>query len=110
MCHVIFIFQLAMKRKGLMPCICCQNQLNSGMILKVERSTGAKYKSCPHCSAANGAEHVFHRYPAGFGNTPARVTARNPDGYQSYCNECRGLPKNVPSSNYVNGLLCSSLM
>ncbi len=93
-----------------MPCKCCQNQLNSGMIIKKDRTTGARYKSCPHCTAENGSEHVFHRYPHDFGNTPARITAKNPDGHQSYCKECRALPRHEPSSNYVNGMLCSNLI
>ncbi len=93
-----------------MPCNCCQLQLNSGMIKKTEPNTGAIYKSCPHCTAVNGSEHVFHRYPAEFTNTSARVTATNPDGHQSYCTPCRNLARHVPSSNYVNGVQCSNLI
>lgn len=91
-----------------MRCTCCQSPLNSGMIKKVD-ATGAVYKSCPHCSAANGSEHVFHRYPSQFGFTPARVTAKNPDGHQSYCIECRSQPKGSVSTNHTNGVICSNL-
>lgn len=92
-----------------MPCTCCNGRLNSGMIKKVDSTTGAIYKSCPHCTHANGSEHVFHRYPSAYGNTPARVTASNPDGHQSYCKNCRTLPKGAPSNSYNQGALCSNL-
>lgn len=79
------------------------------MLIKKDSSTGALYKACGHCTEANGSEHVFHRYPALFGNTPARVTASNPNGHQSYCKDCRALPKGVPSNAYTRGVLCSNL-
>ncbi|MCS6124834.1 hypothetical protein [Shewanella baltica] len=93
-----------------MSCTCCQAQLNSGMVQKKDANTGEKYKSCPHCTEANGSEHVFHRYPSDFGNTPARITAKNPNGHQSYCKECRGLARGVASNAYIRGVLCSSLV
>ncbi|TKB47737.1 hypothetical protein FCL40_14770 [Ferrimonas sediminicola] len=93
-----------------MTCSCCNGRLNIGMIHKVDPMTGQRFKSCPHCSDANGSEHVFHPYPAAFGKTPARVTARNPDGYQSYCRECRNLDKGDVSKVHRNGRLCSSLI
>jgi len=93
-----------------MSCSCCGKKLNSGMIHKKDQNTGQKFKSCPHCSAANEVEHVFHPYPSLFGKTPARVTARNPDGNQSYCIDCRALDKGEPSHTYMNGKLCSSLV
>ncbi|WP_318478030.1 hypothetical protein [Photobacterium leiognathi] len=73
-----------------MACNCCGKRLNIGMI---QKNTGKKFKSCPHCSDANGGEHVYHPYPHSFGKTPARKTARNPDGYQSYCVDCRRLER-----------------
>lgn len=79
------------------------------MIHKTDPNTGKKFKSCPHCSDANGGEHVYHSYPASFGKTPARKTARNPDGYQSYCVDCRNLNKGVTSFVYQSGRVCSSL-
>lgn len=88
---------------------CCKVELNSGMLIKRDPHTGALYKACGHCSDANGTEHVFHRYPAQFGKTPARVTAANPDGHQSYCKDCRRLSKGVPSNVYKSGVLCSNL-
>ncbi|WP_305813931.1 hypothetical protein [Photobacterium leiognathi] len=57
--------------------------MNIGMIQKIDPNTGKRFKSCPHCSDANGGEHVYHPYPHSFGKTPARKTAKNPDGYQS---------------------------
>jgi hypothetical protein len=93
-----------------MSCTCCQGQLNSGMVQKIDENTGERYKSCPHCTEAHGSEHVFHRYPSDFGNTPARVTARNPHGHQSYCKECRSLARGVSSSAYARGTLCSHLV
>lgn len=92
-----------------MPCKCCTYPLNSGMIHKKDLATGQKFKSCPHCSDANGTEHVFHPYPNSFGKTPRRVTKRNPDGDQSYCIECRALDKGVVSKVYSSGRLCSTL-
>lgn len=91
-----------------MSCSCCSKKLNIGMIQKNDPVTRKKYKSCPHCSVAHGKEHIFHPYPASFGKTPARKTARNPDGYQSYCSECRTLEKGVASSVYQSGRKCSS--
>jgi len=93
-----------------MSCICCGSSLNSGMLHRKNLSTGQKYKSCPHCTEANGSVHVFHLYPAQYGRTPARVTARNPHGHQSYCIDCRALKKGVPSSAYVRGILCKNLV
>jgi hypothetical protein len=93
-----------------MSCTCCQGQLNSGMLRKKDSSTGIKYKSCPHCTEANGSVHVFHPYPVQFGFTPARVTAKNPNGHQSYCISCRKLKKGMPSTAYTRGALCSSLV
>lgn len=93
-----------------MTCSCCNKPLNVGMIHKRDPHTGQKFKSCPHCSDANGGEHVFHPYPSSFGKTPARVTARNPEGYQSYCIDCRRLDKGVQSQAYMNGKACSSLV
>lgn len=91
-----------------MGCACCGSKLNSGMLTKIDFKTGQKFKSCPHCSAANGGEHVFHPYPAQFGKTPARVTARNPDGHQSYCIDCRGLDKGIVSTVHSHGRSCST--
>lgn len=92
-----------------MSCTCCGEKLNIGMIHKIDSRTGKKFKSCPHCSDANGGEHVFHPYPASFGKTPARKTARNPEGYQSYCYDCRNLDKAEVSRVYKSGRVCSSL-
>lgn len=93
-----------------MSCSCCQGQLNTGMLKKKDKGTGEIYKSCPHCTDANGSEHIFHKYPAEFGFTPARVTARNPNGDQSYCKACRALSKGTMSNNYNKGVLCSNLV
>ena len=92
-----------------MSCTFCGQKLNDGMILKTDPATGKKFKSCPHCSDANGGEHVFHPYPASFGHTPARVSKKNPDGYQSYCYDCRKLDKGVMSHTYKSGRVCSDL-
>jgi len=80
------------------------------MIHKKDLTTGQKYKSCGHCTEANGTEHVFHPYPAQYGRTPARVTAKNPDGNQSYCIDCRKLKKGVASSGFTRGTLCKDLV
>ncbi|MDH5935049.1 hypothetical protein AB4584_24230 [Vibrio splendidus] len=90
-----------------MRCSCCNSQLNSGRVFK-RLANGALLKSCPHCSVANGSEHVFHRHPQNFGQTPARVSARNPDGDQSYCIDCRALDKGEPSKVSDRGNVCSS--
>ncbi len=93
-----------------MVCSCCGKPLNRGLIYKTDPVTGQKFKSCPHCSDANGKEHVFHPYPSSFGKTPARKTARNPDGDQSYCTECRHLGKGEVSQVFQNGRKCSDLI
>lgn len=93
-----------------MSCSCCDKKLNSGMIHRFDKLTGDEYKSCPHCSDANGSEHVFHPYPASFGSSPARKTPTNPEGDQSYCIDCRQLDKCVVSQTYRNGRVCSSLV
>jgi len=82
-----------------MSCNCCGKKINIGMIHKVDLKTSKKFKSCPH---------VYHPYPASFGKTPARKTARNPDGYQSYCADCRSLDKGLISPVYKKGRVCSS--
>ena len=88
----------------------CNKSLSSGMIRKKDPYTGEKYKSCPNCSSSHGSEHVFHTYPHFFGKTPARVTARNQEGHQSYCINCRRLDKGEPSESYMNGKICSDLI
>jgi hypothetical protein len=93
-----------------MACTCCGDKLNSGMIHKIDPQSNEEYKSCPHCSDANGIQHVFHPYPSSFGNTTARKTFHNPDGDQSYCVECRSLKSGVPSRVHQNGRICSSLI
>ena len=80
------------------------------MIHRKHESTGRKYKSCPHCSDANGNEHIFHPYPAFFGKTPARISKKNLDGDQSYCVECRTLDTGESSKSYLKGELCSKLI
>ncbi|MCG9714034.1 hypothetical protein L1D29_14515 [Shewanella insulae] len=99
---------LSFKKEFYMGCTCCGSKLNSGMLKKTDLTSGQKFKSCPHCSAANGSEHVFHPYPGQFGKTPARVSAKNPDGHQSYCNYCRGLDRGQDSTVHFNGRLCST--
>lgn len=92
-----------------MVCSHCGSRLNDGLIYKIDPNTGQRFKSCPHCSTANGTEHVFHPYPSSFGKTPARITRKNPDGDQSYCTDCRALDRGVPSRMFMKGKLCSEL-
>ena len=92
-----------------MTCCYCDKKLKLGMIQKRDPRTGEKYKSCPNCSKTHGKEHVFHPYPSLFGKTPARVSAKNPEGSQSFCIHCRRLDKGEPSKSYMNGKLCSCL-
>ncbi|MGF1764836.1 hypothetical protein [Aliivibrio kagoshimensis] len=93
-----------------MACSCCGKRLNIGTIQKTDSQTRQIFKSCPHCSDANGGEHVFHPYPGSFGKTPARVTARNPDGHQSYCIDCRRLDRGQASQTHMHGKACSSII
>ena len=69
------------KRK---KCSVCQVALNRSV-----RSSDGRWKSCPRCSVDAG-EHVFRSYPDDFGMSGERTTEQNPDGIQSYCQECRG--------------------
>lgn len=66
-------------------CINCNKKLNESQYKK-----GETYKSCPKCSVADGKEHVFYPYPSDFGETEKRITKNNPNGAQSYCQNCRG--------------------
>lgn len=91
-----------------MQCLCCNMKINSGRIFKREEN-GQLFKSCPNCSKTHGVEHIFHPHPRDFGQTPARKSAKNPDGDQSYCSDCRALDKGQPSENIHNGRTCSSL-
>jgi hypothetical protein len=79
-----------------MPCSHCGHALNKSLWNGV-------YKSCPNCSR-NGPEHIFYPIDSHFGDTPRRVTSRNPDGDQSWCEVCRG---GNPAPR--NGTPCSSL-
>ncbi len=94
-----------------MPCSCCNKKLTNGMLHKFDSIIGDEYKSCPHCSDTHGSEHVYHAYPTHFTTTEARISPNNPDGWQSYCNECRHpMNKGLPSKVFQNGRLCSSLI
>jgi len=66
-------------------CEHCQKPLSRGVY-----SSDRRRKSCPRCSARDGAQHVFYPCPDGFGRSEERVTNSNPDGDQSYCYSCRG--------------------
>lgn len=68
-----------------MICTVCNRALN-----QTQWSNDETLKSCPNCSATNGREHVFFRYPEKFGTTPRRATPQHPEGPQSYCTDCRG--------------------
>lgn len=104
--HLVVRFNI---EETVMTCSCCGKRLNAGLCKKTDILTGQKFKSCPHCSIANGGEHVFHPFPKSFGKTPARQTARNPEGYQSYCIDCRSLSKGEVSRVYSQGRKCRSL-
>ncbi|TMO84205.1 hypothetical protein CWC15_11400 [Pseudoalteromonas spongiae] len=93
-----------------MLCTCCNSALSNGMIRRRDRNSNKKYKSCPNCSATSANEHVFHKYPESFGKTSARITKRNPEGYQSYCISCRKLDKGAKSVSYASGKKCSELV
>ncbi len=60
-------------------CKKCRNPLNRS------QWSGEDLKSCPACSVANGHEHIYHAYPAAFGETDKRP----PSGAQSHCVSCR---------------------
>jgi 5-methylcytosine-specific restriction endonuclease McrA len=82
-----------------MNCTHCGKALN-----RVQHSQDGKLKSCPNCSVeGGGGEHVFHTHPAAFGQTQKRVTERNPEGDQSWCETCRS--KKGP----VSGTRCSQV-
>ncbi len=94
-----------------MPCSCCNKKLTNGMLHKFDGVTGMEYKSCPHCSDTQGSEHVFHAYPTNFTMTESRIGPNNPDGWQSYCKDCRRpMNKGLPSRVFQDGRVCSSLV
>ncbi|REL31414.1 hypothetical protein [Thalassotalea euphylliae] len=92
-----------------MTCQCCGFELSSGTVIRVDAESGHTYKSCPHCSATHGSEHVFHQYPYDFGMPSANVTSANPDGFQGCCRKCRTLAAGESSRNVKKGRVCSSL-
>lgn len=62
-------------------------------------------KSCPKCSVIDGEEHIFLSYPDSFGVTEKRISSKNLDGTQSYCQ-----PHRAKSDNRIitkNGIRCS---
>lgn len=69
-----------------MICKVCGKELRISVRKNVK---GIDYKSCPECSGAHGSEHIFYN-DTQFGFTDKRKTAKNPDGIQSHCTECRG--------------------
>ena len=71
-------------KPNITTCQHCAEILNRG-----QYSSDRRQKSCPRCSVADGAEHVFYACPDGFGRSEERVTEGNPDGDQSYCYACR---------------------
>lgn len=74
-------------QQGAAPIAKCQH---CGKALnRSQYARGRQLKSCPRCSTENGSYHVFHDYPAAFGNSDARVSDETPDGAQSYCIACR---------------------
>lgn len=67
-----------------MNCNVCNSKLNAS-----RWSTDGDWKACPNCSNIEGKRHVYYPFPDRFGETPARASASNPNGPQSYCVECR---------------------
>lgn len=80
-------------------CPICHQPLNETQWKKEKQ-----YKSCPCCSQ-NAKIHIFYKYPEAFGNTPLRATTNNPDGPQSYCENCRGGNKGP----HPDGLKCDEI-
>lgn len=84
-----------------MLCRVCGKKLSDA-----QYAMGERYKSCPKCSVINGEEHVFFRYPEGFGESDKRITTNHPHGAQSYCSTHRPNPnRDIPAG----GKLCSEL-
>jgi hypothetical protein len=74
-----------------MACSFCGKRLNSGMIKKRNSATRKLYKSCPHCSDADGKEHVYHPYPANFGkglNKTPMITSSQKNSFAIYYDGC----------------------
>lgn len=69
---------------GTERCSACGDRLK-----KSRFSADERWKSCPRCSGAHGAQHVYRRYPDGFGTSAARQNESNPEGWQSHCVGCR---------------------
>ena len=66
------------------PCTACGKALNSS-----RRSAEGTWKSCANCSARDGAEHIFYRYPEGFGEIDERASGEDPVGAPSWCLLCK---------------------
>lgn len=87
---------------GRVRCSACGERLKTSRFSADER-----WKSCPRCSGAQGAEHVYRRYPDDFGTSAARQNESNPDGWQSHCAECR--TKTPPELTGPHVRLCSEV-
>lgn len=93
--------------KAVGSCGNCGVPLNKG-IPRIKN--GTEYKSCPKCSVTHGMQHVYFSTPGEFGTTKKRISNKNPDGVQSYCESCRPPEeKDKPSKVYQNGITCSEL-
>jgi len=87
--------QILRRRAGMI----CGNCGKSLRISQWHTDGEIRYKSCPKCSTKNGQMHIFHEYPAAYGETTKRSNFS-----QSYCKVCRG--KAAPQ----NGKKCSDLI
>lgn len=67
------------------PCTVCGKVLNSS-----RRSPDGSWKSCPNCSARDGTEHIFYKYPDGFGESDERGSGDDQAGAPIWCLVCKG--------------------
>lgn len=65
-------------------CQTCEKPLN-----RTRYSRNGRWKTCPRCSKRHGSQHIYLACPDSFGKAGARRTVANPEGFQSYCTECR---------------------
>jgi len=67
------------------PCTVCGKVLDSS-----RRSPDGSWKSCPNCSARDGSEHIFYKYPDGFGESDERGSGDEQAVAPSWCLVCKG--------------------
>jgi hypothetical protein len=77
--------------RGDHPCEHCGRPLR-----RSQYSGDGFQKSCPRCSANDGAQHVYYVTPDAFGTSEKRENDKTTSGVQSHCYVCREIDRPYP--------------